>query len=141
MLNLIYMTTETTSNKTLIVILDPIGRTILGENVASTTKGVVSIKNPVILHIVPADNQGKMSVQLLPLFFREFLADKTGDVVFNYNASAVVSTDIDAIDFRLQGQYAQMFNPNNQFVTGGAPAPASPNNGEAPKVVNLFDEN
>ena len=79
-----------------------------------------------------------MSVQLLPLFFREFLADKTGDVVFNYTADKIVTTDIDALDFRLQGQYSQMFNAQNAFVTPDtATSPASE---EAPKVVNLFDE-
>jgi hypothetical protein len=128
------MTTETTTNK-LIVILDTIGRTVLGETVPSAD-GKVSIKNPVILHIVPADNNGKMSVQLLPLFFREFLADKTGDVVLTYEADKIVTTDIDALDFRLQGQYSQMFNAQNAFVTPDAAAPSE----EAPKVVNLFDE-
>jgi hypothetical protein len=132
------MTTETTTNK-LIVILDTIGRTILGETVPSSTDGLVSIKNPVILHIVPADNNGKMSVQLLPLFFREFLADKTGDVVFSYTTDKIVTTDIDALDFRLQGQYSQMFNPQNAFVTPETTAPTT-DSGEAAKVVNLFDE-
>jgi hypothetical protein len=130
------MTTESTTTK-LIVILDTIGRTVLGESVPSTD-GTVALKNPVILHIVPADNNGKMSVQLLPLFFREFLADKSGDVVFTYEASRVTKTDIDALDFRLQGQYSQMFNKQNAFVTGDAPA--SPKTDEAPKIVNLFDE-
>jgi hypothetical protein len=132
------MTTETTTTTKLIVILDTIGRTILGETVP-TTDGTVSLKNPVILHIVPADNNGKMSVQLLPLFFREFLADKTGDVVFTYTADKVTVTDIDALDYRLQGQYAQMFNNQNSFVAPES-APTSPDSGDAPKVVNLFDE-
>jgi hypothetical protein len=131
------MTTTTTTNK-LIVILDAIGRTILGESVPSNDS-TLSIKNPVILHIVPADNNGKMSVQLLPLFFREFLADKTGDVVFSYTADKVVTTDIDALDFRLQGQYSQMFNTQNAFVTPDASA-TSPATESTPKVVNLFDE-
>jgi len=128
--------------KKLTVILDTIGRTVLGETVCCGGKckdDVIKLKNPVILHIVPADNTGKMSVQLLPLFFREFLADETGDIVFSYEKSRVVTTDIDALDFRLQSQYAQMFNPQNGFVTQGE-TPTSPNTGEAPKVVDLFDE-
>ena len=130
------MTTENKTNLT--VILDAIGRTILGQNV-STATDTVQLKNPVILHIVPADNNGKMSVQLLPLFFREFLADKTGDVTFTYQTDKIVVTDIDALDFRLQGQYSQMFNPQNTFVTPDAAA-TTPSSDEAPKVVNLFDE-
>jgi hypothetical protein len=130
-------TPENTTTANLVVILDTVGRTILGEQVA-TTDTTTSIKNPVILHIVPAGQDGRMQVQLLPLFFREFLGDKTSDVTFTYNNSQIVSSDIDAIDFRLQGQYSQIFNPNNQFVTGGVPA------GEAgagnDNVVKLFDE-
>jgi hypothetical protein len=123
----------------LVVILDSIGRTVLGEQ-ASKDAEVVKLKNPVILHIVPADNQGKMSVQLLPVFFREFLADKTGDAVFNYRVDNIVTTDIDAIDFRLQAQYKQMFNPENGFVNTNNMPPNQPS-GLPPKVVDLFDEN
>lgn len=125
--------TDTNTSTNLTVILDPVGRTILGESVESTDSSL-KIKNPVILHIVPADNQGKMSVQLLPLFFREFLSDKTGDVVFSYDKTRVTTTDIDALDFRLQAQYSQMFNPQNGFV-----APSGDGSG-GNKVVNLFDE-
>ena len=130
------MTTNNTDNNNLTVILDPIGRTILGEQVESAA-GTVAVKNAVVLHIVPADNQGKMSVQLLPLFFREFLADKTADVVFTYDATKVATSNIDAIDFRLQGQYKQMFNPQNVVVTPDE-APDSNSGGE--NVINLFDE-
>jgi hypothetical protein len=119
---------------TLTVILDSVGRTILGETVTSTDTTKVSLKNPVVLHVIPADNQGKMSVQLLPIFFREFLGDKNGDVTVTYDVNRVITTDIDALDFRLQAQYAQMFNKANSFVT---PAGAPQNN---PSVINLFDE-
>lgn len=128
---------ETNTTK-LVVILDSIGRTVLGEH-ASKDAEILKLKNPVILHIIPADNQGKMSVQLLPVFFREFLADKTGDAVFNYRLDNVVTTDIDAIDFRLQSQYKQMFNPENGFITTNN-MPPNPNGGLPPKVVDLFDE-
>jgi hypothetical protein len=130
------MTTENTITSTLTVILDAVGRTILGQPVEAA-KGKLALKNPVILHVVPADNQGKMSVQLLPLFFREFLADKTGDVVVTYETNRVSPTDIDALDFRLQAQYNQMFNKENAFVPPQAEQPTS---GAAEQVINLFDE-
>jgi hypothetical protein len=133
------MSNENTETNKLTVILDTIGRTVLGETV-STDGDYIKLKNPVILHIVPADNNGKMSVQLLPLFFREFLADKTGDITFSYLKDKIVVTDIDALDFRLQGQYSQMFNAQNSFVSPGGNPPQSPNTGETPSVVNLFDE-
>lgn len=127
------MSNTTTS---LTVILDSVGRTILGETVTTTDTTKVSIKNPVVLHVIPADSQGKMSVQLLPLFFREFLGDKSGDVTVNYDANRISTTDIDALDFRLQAQYSQMFNKSNNFS-----APASqPAGGTNQSVINLFDE-
>ena len=127
------MSNTTTS---LTVILDSVGRTILGETVTTTDTTKVSIKNPVVLHVIPADSQGKMSVQLLPLFFREFLGDKSGDVTVNYDANRISTTDIDALDFRLQAQYSQMFNKSNNF---SAPA-AQPSGGANQSVINLFDE-
>jgi hypothetical protein len=130
------MTTENTTTSTLTVILDAVGRTILGQPVEAS-EGKLAIKNPVILHVVPADNQGKMSVQLLPLFFREFLADKTGDVVVTYDTNRISPTDIDALDFRLQAQYNQMFNKENAFVQPQAEQPPA-SGGE--QVINLFDE-
>jgi hypothetical protein len=125
---------NTNNNATLIAFLDSIGRTILGEEAGSTDKQL-KIKNPVVLHVVPTDNSGKMSVQLLPIFFREFLADKTADVVFNFEKNNVTLTDIDALDFRLQAQYTQMFNKQNTFV-----APQSQPNTPSQSVINLFDE-
>lgn len=134
------MSNTNETNTKLVLILDAVGRQVLGEFVAPETEDskTISIKNPVILHVVPADNQGKMSVQLLPLFFREFLADKTGDAVFHYKKPLVTETDIDALDFRLQAQYSQMFNKNNSF--GGAEPQQQPQQSENPSVINLFDE-
>jgi hypothetical protein len=122
------------NNATLVAFLDSIGRTILGERVASTDAHL-NVKNPVVLHVVPTDNSGKMSVQLLPIFFREFLADKTADVVFSYEKNKVTTTDIDALDFRLQAQYSQMFNKQNTFVP-----PQSQPTAPSQSVINLFDE-
>jgi hypothetical protein len=130
------MSEETTTTTTLTTILDTVGRTILGETVLEkTTDKVLALKNPVVLNVVPQDQSGRMSVQLLPIFFREFLPDKTGDVVFLYKKDNITEADIDAIDFRLQAQYSQMFNKSNLFVPAGGVSGA-PTGG----VVNLFDE-
>jgi hypothetical protein len=130
------MNNEQTSK--LILFLDPIGRNILGEKVDSTDNTELLVKNPVILHVADSGG-GKMSVQLLPLFFREFLADKTADVVFSYQKDKVTKTDIDTFDFRLQAQYNQIFNKQSVFVTPQAQVeqqPQQPSN----SVINLFDE-
>ena len=131
-------TTETTNTTTPIIFLDPVGRTIMGTTEPSTEENILNVKNPVVI-IVGGDNSGKMSVQLFPLFFREFLADKNSDVVFSYKKNEITSSNITTIDFRLQAQYSQMFAKTNTFVTpDGASAPQAPS--EEKKVVNLFDE-
>jgi hypothetical protein len=130
------MNNENTSK--LILFLDPIGRNILGEVVDNKPETNLFVKNPVILHVADSGG-GKMSVQLLPLFFREFLADKTSDVTFSYQKDKITITDIDAFDFRLQAQYNQIFSKQSVFVTPEQQTqqqPQQPSN----SVINLFDE-
>jgi hypothetical protein len=128
-------TTETTNNTTTpIIFLDTVGRTIMALPDASSDDSVLTVKNPVVI-MVGGDNSGKMSVQLFPLFFREFLADKNADVTFSYKKDSITLSNIEAIDFRLQAQYSQMFSKTNSFV-----APEQPQQATEQKVVNLFDE-
>lgn len=127
-------TTETNNTKTPVIFLDTVGRTIMGIVSDTTDDKILNVNNPVVI-MVGGDNTGKMTVQLFPLFFREFLADKNTDVVFSYKKDTVTFSDINAIDFRLQAQYTQMFSKTNTFGSPEAPAAATEQ-----KVVNLFDE-
>jgi hypothetical protein len=129
------MSDTTTKTTKLITFLDTIGRTILGEVTTSNDETELGVKNAVILQVVQTDQSGRMSVQLLPIFFREFLSDKTGDYVFYFKKNNITTSDIDTLDFRLQAQYEQMFNKNNAFVS---PQPQQPDNSQS--VINLFDE-
>lgn len=129
------MNTENTENKLKhVIFLDNVQRTILGELVSEDEKNL-NIKNPVVI-MINQDNTGKISVQLLPLLFREFLADKTGDVTFKYTKENISTSDVEAIDFRLQAQYSQMFSKTNSFVAPQQQAPQQTEGG----VINLFDE-
>jgi hypothetical protein len=121
--------------------LDAVGRTILGEhNEEKSTETILAVDNPVVLHVEKQDQAGRMSVQLLPIFFREFLADKTGDVSFFYKKNNITECTIDAYDFRLKAQYDQMFNKQNLFVPPTVSEPA-PTQGQAnPAIINLFDD-
>jgi hypothetical protein len=130
-------TTNTTNTKVPTVFLDRVGRTVMGNLVDQSDQTILRVENPVVI-IVGGDNTGKMSVQLFPLFFREFLGDKNSDVYFDFKKSDTTLTNIDAIDFRLQAQYNQMFSKNNTFVQQGEQPPAEQQSKE--KVVNLFDE-
>jgi len=124
------------TNQKITVFLDYVGRTVFGETLDSEDVNVLKIKNPVILHVPPSDASGRMAVQLFPLFFREFLADKSDDVVFSYQKDKIIMSNIESIDFRLLAQYGQLFNKNNSIVTGeqqGLPQSSD-------SVIKLFDE-
>jgi len=135
-------TTNPTTNPTITTFLDAVGRTIVGTLIAEkSTDTTLAIQNPVVLHVVPQDQSGRMSVQLLPIFFREFLADKTADVTFFYKKNTITETSIEEFDFRLQAQYTQMFNKSNIFVPPSAGEVAPATAAQAPNsVINLFDE-
>ncbi len=119
--------------------LDPLGRTIIAEHVETKdTKTHVAVKNPVIVHIVPVGNNGQMTVQLLPVFFREFLADKTEDTVWLYNRATITESESITFDFKINAQYQQMFSAANVVVPV---ADTSTSNGKPSEdVVKLFDE-
>lgn len=115
---------------TIVVFFDSVGRTILGERVdAETTDKALTIKNPAVVHIMPNQQTGQLSLQILPLFFREFLADKAEPTVWKYNRELITECKDITFDFKLQAQYQQIFNPSPIITPKGA--------GD---VVRLFDE-
>ena len=125
------------NNQTLTTFLDSLGRTIIAEAVPElSTNTHLAVKNPVIVHIVPVGNNGQMTVQLLPVFFREFLADKTDDTTWKYNRTTITESEAIVFDFKLTAQYQQMFSKSNLILPPGAGEVAPP----SPDVVKLFDE-
>jgi len=122
---------ETTQLKTF---LDAIGRTIIGEVIADkSNETTLALKNPALIHIVPNTSTGQIQLQILPLFFREFLADKDEGTVWFYNrANITESADIN-YDFKLPAQYAQIFNPSpSQIIV--------PQGNSEPPTIKLFDD-
>jgi hypothetical protein len=121
-----------TENK-IVVFFDAVGRTILGEKQADkTTDKVLSIKNPAVVHIMPNQQTGQLQLQILPLFFKEFLAEKEAGTVWNYSRENITEAVDVTFDFKLEAQYRQI------FASGPAPAPQQPQG--SPEVVKLFDE-
>lgn len=125
----------------LITFLDSLGRTIIGEHFSEKSDAThLAVQNPVIVHIVPVGNNGQMTVQLLPVFFREFLADKTEDTVWRYNRSALTESDDVVFDFKLTAQYQQMFSKTGLIIPPGSGEITPATQSEAESVVKLFDE-
>lgn len=121
------------NNNKIVVFFDPVGRTILGERLEQeTTTNTLAIKNPAVVHILPNQQTGQLQLQILPLFFKEFLADKDSGTVWNYNRANITEAVDVTFDFKLEAQYRQI------FTNTPAPAPQQPQG--SPEVIKLFDE-
>jgi hypothetical protein len=113
----------------LITFLDSVGRTVLGERVdEKTTEEILAVKNPAVVAISPQP-QGGLQLQILPLFFKEFLADKNEATVWHYHKNSITVCEELLFDFKLNAQYQQLF----------APVTVQPQNAPA-DVVKLFDD-
>jgi hypothetical protein len=112
-----------------ITFIDSIGRTILAEEVNRTDTTLV-VKNPAMINVAQAQN-GQLQVQLIPLFFAEFVdaATRADGTTWTYNADSVTLGEV-SIDGRLLEQYSRVFS--------GVPASSPEVSGES--VVKLFDE-
>ncbi len=122
-------------NEKLILFLDTLGRTIIGvEDNASSTKDVYAVKNPAVLNIIPTQQQ-TMQVQVIPLVFKEVLADASQDVVFTYNRSGITLSKNVTLDFKISAQYNNIFG---SLETLTPPTASQEPVGATP--IKLFDE-
>jgi hypothetical protein len=112
----------------LITFIDSIGRAILAEESKSNDK-VLTVKNPVMINVNQQQN-GQLQVQLIPLFFGEFVdqATRSEGTLWSYQKSNIALGEL-SIDERLKDQYSRIFT-----VAPAAPEVA----GES--VIKLFDE-
>lgn len=110
------------------VFIDHVGHTIVGEIAGSSDKST-KVKNPAVLIAAP-NNNGQLSVQLVPIFFKEFIKieNREGGSVFNYPTDKIVSSEIE-LEGRLVEQYVNMFQTVKKQETKEAP------------VIKLFDDN
>jgi hypothetical protein len=120
---------ETKTNP--IVFFDSVGRTVIGEKLdADSNENILAVKNPAVVHISPNPQSGQLTLQILPLFFKEFLADKNSPTIWLYKKHSITESKDVVFDFKLQAQYQQLF--------ADTPQPSQPQN--SPDVVKLFDE-
>jgi len=122
----------------LIVFLDTIGRTIIGEHGEEADSGVpgkIAIHNPAILNIIPTE-QGSMQVQIIPIMFKELQADRDQSICWYYDLSNITMSDEFSLDFKIASQYNQIFAAA-PVAPQGAPQPAAAGEGE---VIKLFDD-
>ena len=111
------------SQEKLVTFLDNIQRTLIA-TLVSEDKSTLTVTKPVILNVTPTPDK-KLQVQLYPVFFREFTADRDVFANWTYSKTSIVLSDIE-LEANLQLQYAQM------FITAAV-------NANTP-VVKLFDD-
>ena len=118
-----------TTNK-LTVFLDAIGRTVIGKVVGNNDESnpVLSIENPAVVHIQPNPATNQLQLQIIPLFFKEFLADRSEPTIWNYRKSNITTSNDITFAVQFTAQYEQIF----------AAMQAPPQ--ESGRVVKLFDD-
>lgn len=112
------------------VFINHVGQTLLAEVVEQDSK-VLKAKNPAVLHVQP-NQQGQLQVQLIPLFFREFIdtAKRNDGAVFTFAKDSVVTSDVN-LDSKIVEQYNRIFSAIP--ATTESKAKSSP-------VIKLFDD-
>lgn len=111
-----------TNNHT--VIIDQIGRTILGEQQGETDT-TLTLYNPIILHFQPSQN-GQLELQVFPLFFFELLdKEKREQNSWVFNKSSITISDVE-LNSDILTRYTAINTP---------PAPVEKN----PKVISIDD--
>jgi hypothetical protein len=121
---------ETKTNP--VVFFDAVGRTIIGEKIENeSNEKNLAIKNPAVIHISPNQQTGQLTLQILPLFFKEFLADKSAPTVWIYKKDHITEAKDIVFDFKLQAQYQQIF---------ASTPPESSEPQKSGDIVKLFDD-
>ena len=98
-------------------------------NVVGQDKETTHIENPALVHIQPHPQTNQLQLQLLPLFFKEFQADRSKATVWKFRNNII--TVAEPIDFSPQflAQYEQTFA-----------IPVQATEAKQTEVVKLFDE-
>lgn len=109
-------------------IIDHIGRTVIGVEVAST-ETTLTLNNPVIIHVQPNPQTGQLQVQSIPYIFMEFLAAESRDVNhWMFNKESIVQSSV-KLDSKIIAQYHGV----------NSPAPQQAPQGDA-EVIKLFED-
>lgn len=111
-----------------VVIIDQIGRNIIGKVVAETDDRI-TLNNPVILFAQP-EQSGQIQVQSFPIFFFEFINKEfRGQNNWSFNKNNIVLSDV-VLDDRILLQYEKINTPPVEVPS----APTS-----SPKVISIND--
>ena len=121
----------------IITFVDNVGRVIVGQKVKSKDTSIWSIKEPAVVNVQVSQENGQISVQLLPFVFREFISAEAREagVVWDFNKNNIVTSNNLVLDDNIKTQYENIFTkPVAVAQKQPAPTPVEP------EVVKLFDD-
>lgn len=108
-----------------VALIDHVGRNIIGKLVEETDS-IITVQNPVILHVQPQQN-GQLEVQTFPVFFFEFVDKSNRDKnSWTYTKSNIVTSNV-VLDERILSQYEKINTPPEEPKTS------------SPKVISIDD--
>lgn len=109
------------------VIIDHIGRTVVGEQV-SETESTLTLNNPIIIHVQPNPQTGQLQVQSFPYLFMEFIKVGSRDKnQWTFNKQSIVLSSVE-LDDAITKQYKSV---NSQ-------QPVEPQ--AEPEIIKLFED-
>lgn len=110
------------------VIIDHIGRTVVGQ-VVSETDATLVLDNPVIVHVQPNPQTGQLQVQSFPYLFMEFIKPTAREKNhWTFNKSQIVVSTVE-LDDAIIAQYKNVNSPQPQVQ-----------NQAEPEVIRLFED-
>jgi hypothetical protein len=118
--------------------VDNVGRVIIGQKVKPTNKSVLTIKEPAVVNVQVNQQNGQISVQLLPFIFREFIQSDVRDagVEWDFNLNNIVTSDNVVLDDTIVNQYKNVFTKPVGTATLDKKNVVS----KEPELVKLFDD-
>ena len=119
---------EENTNK-VIVFLDTVGRTVVAELVQET-EALLKVKNPGVVHLQVKPGANQLELQIMPLFFREFIKPGSTTPIWTYQKSLIASCEDLVLDDRFLSQYKQL----------AASAVEAPQPAKETEVIRLFDD-
>ena len=144
----------------LIPFVDNVGRVIVGRSTEklAANASTLKVKNPAIVNIQMQED-GQVSVQLIPYMFREFLTEGCQEeTVWEFNTDTITLSRSVDLDDRITEQYRQIFELTEeereallkqmeaqQSSKGTPPGIATGTTaetpaGKEPEVIKLFDK-
>lgn len=127
----------------IIAFVDNVGRVIIGQDLGDDDVGRRKIKEPAIVNVQVSDDNGQISVQLLPFIFREFISPHSRDegVEWYFEKCNMTTSENLDLDDNIKLQYKNIFtrpvaqpqsNLNDMEKQQAAPV--------EPETVKLFDD-